>query len=313
MRVAGVLDGGGVGEIFALAADGGADEVAAENADESQHGESAADRRESERAAPAVSSGEAEKQGVAQNGMADVAQRGDAENDAHQPHIKPHVAVQNVAEFVRDDALQFVARQGGKRAFGDADDGVGFVESGGEGVDGLRVGRKINGRRLRAGGERHFVDDINQPFFGGIRGFALDQAAAERARDAVAAAAFEGDDFAAGGEQNQAADDGGDGGQAARLEFESELPQAVGRDLRAGVKLDRDIQNGDDGGDDEREQKNEPPAGAARGILRAEKIHRQKEILGAACNASRSANSSKEMSLRKPKIEASSSGGKLAR
>ena len=32
-------------------------------------------------------------------------------HQSHQPHVQSHVAVQNVAVFMRDDTLQFVARQ----------------------------------------------------------------------------------------------------------------------------------------------------------------------------------------------------------
>ena len=40
-----------------------------------------------------------------------VARQSNAKNDADEPEVQPHVAVENVAEFVADDALQFVARK----------------------------------------------------------------------------------------------------------------------------------------------------------------------------------------------------------
>jgi hypothetical protein len=40
-----------------------------------------------------------------------MARHKNAEDDAHEPEVQPHVAVQDVAELVADDALQFVARQ----------------------------------------------------------------------------------------------------------------------------------------------------------------------------------------------------------
>jgi len=48
----------------------------------------------------------------------------DAENDPHQAQVQAHVTVQDVAEFVADDSLQFVPCQQFDCARGDADDRV---------------------------------------------------------------------------------------------------------------------------------------------------------------------------------------------
>ena len=62
---------------------------------------------------------------AAQEQAADERQHDDAE--AGRPIrrlIEPHVAVQDMAEFVRDHALQFVAVEPVERAAGDGDGGV---------------------------------------------------------------------------------------------------------------------------------------------------------------------------------------------
>ena len=59
-----------------------------------------------------------------QQHAADHGQAQDAENDAHEAEIEPHVAVEDVAELVADDALQFVALERGDATARDADGGV---------------------------------------------------------------------------------------------------------------------------------------------------------------------------------------------
>ncbi len=62
--------------------------------------------------------------GDPQHLAADQAQQQDAVEDADQPEVEPHVAVEDVAELVGDDALQLVARELLGAAARDADDGV---------------------------------------------------------------------------------------------------------------------------------------------------------------------------------------------
>ena len=82
---------------------------------------------------------------------------------ADQPHVEPHVAVEDVAELVGDDALQLVAGELLGAAAGDADDRVAGRIAGGEGVDARLVVQQEHGRHRHAGGERHFLDDVQQP------------------------------------------------------------------------------------------------------------------------------------------------------
>ena len=67
-----------------------------------------------------------------------------------------------MAEFVRDHALQFVARQIFDRAPVDADHGVARRKAGGKGVNAGLVVEQKHGRNRRAGGQRHLFNHIQQ-------------------------------------------------------------------------------------------------------------------------------------------------------
>ena len=89
---------GGVGEELALPADGGLDEAAEQDANPADEQQGQAEQ--GERVLPAAG---------AQQYPADDRQAEDAEDDAHQAQVEAHVAVEDVAELVADDALQLVA------------------------------------------------------------------------------------------------------------------------------------------------------------------------------------------------------------
>jgi hypothetical protein len=91
-----------------------------------------------------------------------------SENGSHEPQIEPHVAVENVAELVADDALQFVARQKFHAAARDGDGRVAGFVAGGEGVDAVLVVHDINLRHGHAGRDGHFLDDVEQLAFVGV-------------------------------------------------------------------------------------------------------------------------------------------------
>jgi hypothetical protein len=88
--------------------------------------------------------------------------------DSHEPEVQPHVAVQDVAEFVADDTLQFVAREQLHAAARDGDGGVAGLVAGGEGVDAVLLVHDIDLRHRHAGGDGHFLDDVEQLAFVGI-------------------------------------------------------------------------------------------------------------------------------------------------
>ena len=81
------------------------------------------------------------------------------------------VLVPDVADLVADDALEFVAVQVHQQAGGHGDDGV-LRRADGEGVG--RVGvDDVDARHLRqAGGDGHFLDDVEQAGGVGLLDFA---------------------------------------------------------------------------------------------------------------------------------------------
>jgi hypothetical protein len=91
-------------------------------------------------------------------------------NPKMMANVQPHVAVQDMAEFVADDALQFIAGEHVNGATGDADGGIAGRVAGGEGIDGALVVQHIHLRHGHAGSDGHFFDDIEQLAFVGVRG-----------------------------------------------------------------------------------------------------------------------------------------------
>ena len=116
-RVARELHRRGVGEKLALAADRGLDEPAEEHADPANHDQRQPEQRQRVLVFAAAAAGVEED-------PADDREAEDAEDDAHQAQVEPHVAVQDVAELVADHALQLVAREQLHGARRDGDHGV---------------------------------------------------------------------------------------------------------------------------------------------------------------------------------------------
>ena len=86
----------------------------------------------------------------------------DAEQHAHQADVQAHVAVEHVAELVRDHALQFVALELVEAAPRHGDRGIGGRVAGGERVDAGFVLEHVDFRHRHAGGDRHFLDHVAQ-------------------------------------------------------------------------------------------------------------------------------------------------------
>ncbi len=119
--------------------------------------------------------------------MSGNAQEKNAEEDADELDVEAHVAVENVAELVGDDALQFVAVEPGERPARDGYRRVAQFQSGGKGVD---VGFGIQDKDLRdwdARGDGHFLHHVDQTAFGRIRCFGVDPAGAQHFRHGAAA------------------------------------------------------------------------------------------------------------------------------
>src|SRR5918997_3331337 len=127
-RVAGELDGGGVGEVLALAGDR---ELYQPREDRGQDGEQDGDDEHDDlRLPPALSASAAEPE-AAQEEVGDQ-DRG-ADEDANE-HRVADVEVADVGHLVRDDALQLVPIQLLQKSRGNGDGGVLRVAARGEGV-----------------------------------------------------------------------------------------------------------------------------------------------------------------------------------
>jgi hypothetical protein len=104
LGLAGELHRRRVGQRFPRAAHAGLDHASEEQPDVAD--EHRDQRSEQDRGGTlAVATAAAELQDPA----ADDRQHQDPEQDAHQPDVQAHVAIEDVAELVRDDALEFVA------------------------------------------------------------------------------------------------------------------------------------------------------------------------------------------------------------
>src|SRR5437764_3695520 len=84
------------------------------------------------------------------------------EDQADQPNVEPHVAVEDVAELVGHHALQLVAGQIVEAALGDGDHGIARAVPGREGIDAGLL-QNINGGHRHSRGESHLLDDVEQP------------------------------------------------------------------------------------------------------------------------------------------------------
>ena len=129
------------------------------------------------------------------------------EDQTHQVQVQAHVPVQDVAELVSNDALQFVARQQDKAAARHADDHVAGGMAGGEGVDAaLRVQYVHRGHRSPRG-DGHLLHHVQQFVFIGVGGVCRNEAAAEHFRDDLSAARKL-DDFVRAAAKNEREGDG---------------------------------------------------------------------------------------------------------
>ena len=248
------LNGRGVGQKFALAADGGLDEPPKKNADVADDQQQQTEQRQRILPAPASAAARRLQQNPADDGEAK-----NAEDDSHEPEVQPHVAVQNMAELVADDALQFVARKQFHAAAGDGDGRVAGFVAGGEGVDAVLRVHDIDLRHGHAGGDGHFLDDIEQFAFVGIGRVRVDEPAAHHFRN-HAAALGQRHGFIAAADEDDRQRAGGHAQEQLRVpQRELRLPRRNRWSVRldAGKNDERGEIDGDnEGRDGEREIKN---------------------------------------------------------
>ena len=86
-------------------------------------------------------------------------------NKSHQAQINAHIAVQDMTEFMTDDALQFIAVELLQGTVGHRYDGVLLTKPSGESVDAFFMVEDIHLRHRHTGSDRHFFDHVDQLFF----------------------------------------------------------------------------------------------------------------------------------------------------
>jgi len=195
--------------------------------------------------------------------------------DADQAEVHPHVAVEDVAEFVGHYALQLVAVEVLERSAGDADHRVARLVARGKGVDARFVIHHVDGRDGRAGSQGHLLDHVQQPAFGQVAGLRIDQPSAEHQRDRLAAGG-ELHDLVEAAQQDQP--DRGQSHQREDIQMEERFgvgvrrpgPTAPGhrqRDQHHEVDRHDDRHHGQD------EVENQPSRPAAGSVLLLKEVH----------------------------------------
>ena len=177
-RIAGELNRGGIGQKFPLPAERGLDEPAKEYADRADDDQG----QPQEHQRIPVPAAAREDQDPANHREAQ-----DAEDDAHDAQIQTHVAIEDVAELVADDALQLIAVEQCHATARDADGGVARRVAGRKGVDAFFVVEHINLGDGHAGGDGHFLDHVPQLALIGMGRVGIDEPSAERFGDGTAA------------------------------------------------------------------------------------------------------------------------------
>ena len=81
---------------------------------------------------------------------------------AQDPHVEPHVSIENVAKFMGDDSLKLVAREGFYATSSDTHDCVLRGRSGRKCIDSLFVLQEVDRWNGCARGQCHLFDDIEQ-------------------------------------------------------------------------------------------------------------------------------------------------------
>ena len=95
-------------------------------------------------------------------------------DEADQLLVQPHVAVQDVAELVRDDALKLGALEVLERAARHGDRRVGAREPGGECIDAGFLLEHVDLRHGQPRRERHLLDDVHEAPLERVVAFAVD-------------------------------------------------------------------------------------------------------------------------------------------
>ena len=180
VRVSRELDGRGIGQPFALARDPSlqkASEQPAQRTDDRQ-GKGQGGKHQGQREHPRQRANDPEGQ---------VAHPDQASDPRDEPYVHPHVAIQDVAEFVGDDALQLIAIERVESALGHHHRGIRWRESRGERIDSPLGAEDVDPRHRHARGDRHLLDDVAQHALARVLGLRGQQGASQPAGHRAAA------------------------------------------------------------------------------------------------------------------------------
>ena len=184
-----------------------------------------------------------------------------------------------MAELVANDALEFVAGERLDATARDGDGGVAGGVAGGEGVDAGLIVHDIDLWHGHAGGDGHFLDDVEQLAFIEVGGVGTDEASAERFSYGAAAAGERGN-FIRAAEADDCEHARGHAEKNIRLpERELRLVVvvvcvAMGPGLHACEQHHRrEIDRKDDASDGKCEINNEPLGVFAGAVLLLEEVH----------------------------------------
>ena len=106
--------------------------------------------------------------------------------ERNDPQVKPHIAIEDMAELVADHTLQLVARQVGQAALGDGNDRVALSMSGGKGIDAF-LRQNVHRRHGHARSDGYLLDHVEQPALFQVGGGAEHFLAVEHQRHRLAA------------------------------------------------------------------------------------------------------------------------------
>ena len=168
VRVPRELHRRGIRQKFPLTRYGTFDQLAEENPDISHHHHQEPAKRDQRRDIPFAAPAAPRPPGPQGGPHHPVPHHGDDQypvQDPHQPDVQAHVAVENMAEFMRDHALQFVPRQLDRRPAREAHHRIPGIESRGKGVDGILPIEQVNGRHLRPGRNGHLLHHVHDLTF----------------------------------------------------------------------------------------------------------------------------------------------------
>src|SRR5207302_11141386 len=155
-----------------------------------------------------------------QKELPDDGQTENAEHPPNEAHVQAHITVEKMAELVRDDSLQFIAREKFHATARHADDRITGRVSGGKCIDSFLVLQDVDLRNWYSRGNRHFLDDIQQLSLVGIVCVRVEQLAAQ-SRCEGGAALRDFADFVEAADDDDQQSAGADGGKQFRI------PQSV--------------------------------------------------------------------------------------